>query len=48
MAVDADGMVLDILVQERCNQEAAEAFLRRVLDGYPEAPRVTVTDTLAR
>jgi len=46
-AVDADGMVLDILVQERCNQEAAEAFLRRVVDGYPEAPRVTVTDKLA-
>jgi putative transposase len=46
-AVDADSMVLDILVQERRNQEAAEAFLRRVVDGYPETPRVTVTDKLA-
>jgi putative transposase len=46
-AVDADGMVLDILVQERRHQEAAEAFLRRVVEGYPEAPRVTVTDKLA-
>jgi len=32
-AVDSDGLVLDILVQERRNQEAAERFLRRVLDG---------------
>ncbi len=46
-AVDAEGMVLDILVQERRNQEAAEVFLRRVVDAYPEAPRVTVTDKLA-
>jgi transposase-like protein len=41
-------MVLDILVQERRNQEVAEAFLRRVVDGYPEAPRITVTDKLAQ
>jgi transposase-like protein len=40
-------MVLDILVQERRNQAAAETFLRRVVDGYAEAPRVTVTDELA-
>jgi putative transposase len=46
-AVDAAGMVLDILVQERRNQEAAEAFLRRVVEGYPEEPRVVVTDKLA-
>jgi len=45
-AVDADGMVLDILVQERRNQEAAEAFLRRLVEGYPDAPRVAVTDKL--
>ena len=32
-AVDQDGMVLDILVQQRRNQEAAEAFLRRLVDG---------------
>jgi len=44
----SDGIVLDILVQERRDQVAAEAFLRRVLascDGA--APRVIVTDKLA-
>src|SRR6188472_1132854 len=46
-AVDQDGTVLDILVQPRRNQEAAEAFLRRVLDGEGRAPRVVVTDNLA-
>ncbi len=45
-AVDADGMVLDILVQERRNQEAAETFLRRVVEGCPDEPRVAVTDKL--
>ncbi len=45
-AVDRDGLVLDILVQERRNQEAAERFLRRVLDGEEQAPRVVVTDKL--
>ena len=30
-AVDQDGAVRDILVQERRTQEAAETFLRRVL-----------------
>ena len=46
-AVDRDGLVLDILVQERRNREAAERFLRRVLDGEEQAPRVVVTDKLA-
>jgi putative transposase len=45
-AVDADGMVRDILVQERRNKEAAAAYLRRVVDGYPQAPCVTVTEKL--
>ncbi len=45
-AVDADGMVLDILMQERRNQAAAETFLRRLVESYPEEPRVTVTDKL--
>jgi putative transposase len=45
--VDADGLVLDILVQERRNQEAAERFLRRLMEGYPEESRVAVTDKLA-
>ena len=46
-AVDSDGLVLDILVQERRTQEAAERFLRRVLDREEQSPRVVVTDTLA-
>jgi putative transposase len=46
-AVDQEGIVLDILVQPRRNQEAAEAFLRRVLDGNGSQPRVVVTDKLA-
>ena len=46
-AVDQDGLVLDILVQQRRNQAAAERFLRRVLDGEEQAPRVVVTDRLA-
>src|SRR5262249_9775486 len=46
-AVDAEGMVLDILVQERRNQEAAETFLRRLVAEYPDEPRVVVTDQLA-
>jgi putative transposase len=41
-ALDADGMVLDILVQERRNQEAAETFLRRVVEREPGEPRVVV------
>jgi len=45
-AVDAGGMVLDILVQERRTQEATEAFLQRLVEGYPDAPCVAVTDKL--
>jgi putative transposase len=33
-AVDQNGMVLDLLVQRRRNQAAAEAFLRRLVDGW--------------
>jgi putative transposase len=46
-AVDQDGMVLDILVQERRNRRAAERFLRRVVDGCGTRPRVVITDKLA-
>jgi putative transposase len=46
-AVDRDGLVLDLLAQERRNQEAAERFRRRVLDGAGRAPRVVVTANLA-
>jgi len=48
-AVDQRGVVLDILVQERRDQIAAERFLRRVLEGEAGAePRVVITDKLAR
>jgi putative transposase len=46
-AVDADGMVLDIVLQARRNQDAAEVLLRRLMAGQPSAPRVIVTDKLA-
>jgi putative transposase len=46
-AVNQDGLVLDILVQQRRNQGAAERFLRRVLGGEDARPRVVVTDKLA-
>jgi len=46
-AVDQDGLVLDILVQERRDQMAAERFLRRELEGEEQAPRVVVTNELA-
>jgi len=46
-AGDQEGVVLDILVQPRRNQEAAEAFLRRLVEGNGYAPRVMVTDKLA-
>ena len=46
-AVDAAGMVLDVFLQERRNQAAAEAFLRRLVQGQQGESRVIVTDKLA-
>src|SRR2546430_10566313 len=47
-AVDQHGVILDILVQERRDQVAAERLLRRVLDGEGGTePRVVITDKLA-
>jgi putative transposase len=45
-AVDQDGDVLDILVQRRRNQQAAERFFRRLLKGQGGEPRWLVTDKL--
>ena len=45
-AVDQDGVVLDILVQERRDANAAKRFLRRLLQGLQYVPRVIVTDKL--
>ena len=47
-AVDQNGVVLDILVQERRDHTAAERFLHRVLDGEGGAEsRVVITYKLA-
>jgi putative transposase len=46
-AVDQEGIVLDILVQSRRNQEAAEAFLRCVVEAQGYVPRVVITDKFA-
>src|SRR5918911_3480966 len=46
-AVDQDGIVLDILVQGRRDQTAAERFLRQVLHSCEYEPRVVITDKLA-
>ncbi|RFB76715.1 IS6 family transposase [Methylovirgula sp. 4M-Z18] len=44
-AMDADGDVLDILVQKRRNAKAARCFFRRLVQQYAWA-RVLVTDKL--
>jgi putative transposase len=45
-AVDQDGEVLDILVQEHRNSRAAKRFFRKLLKDLHYAPRVLVTDKL--
>lgn len=45
-AVDQEGVVLDILVQRRRNQLAAETFLNRVVGNCGYRPRVVITDKL--
>ncbi|MBL3670736.1 IS6 family transposase [Streptomyces sp. M2CJ-2] len=45
-AVDADGNVLDILVQNRRDTAAARRFFRRLLKQTRAVPRVIVTDKL--
>jgi putative transposase len=45
-AVDLDGMVLDILVQNRRDTAAARRFFRRLLKNTGAVPRVIVTDKL--
>ena len=46
-AVDQEGNVLDILVQNRRNKHAAERFFRKLLKGLIYVPRVIITDKLA-
>src|SRR6201986_1937562 len=45
-AVDQEGVVLDILVQERRNGKAAKRFFKRLLKGLQYVPRVIITDKL--
>jgi putative transposase len=45
-AVDQDGSVLDILVQQRRDQKAAKKFFRKLLKGLTYVPRVIITDKL--
>ena len=42
-AVDQHGFVVDILVQSRRDQHAAEAFIRRAVEGWDYTPRVVFT-----
>ena len=46
-AVDQHGFVVDILLQSRRDQHAAEAFIRRAVGGWDYTPRVVITDKLA-
>jgi putative transposase len=45
-AVDQDGDVIDILVQSRRDQGAAERFFRKLLKGQEREPRRLITDKL--
>jgi putative transposase len=45
-AVNQDGVVLDILVQERRDAKAAKRLFRRLLKSLQYVPRVIVTDKL--
>jgi len=45
-AVDQDGNVLDILVQNRRNKKAAKRFFRKLLKGLKYAARVISTEKL--
>lgn len=45
-AVDADGYVLDALLQSRRNKKAALRLMRKLLKGQGVTPRVMITDKL--
>jgi putative transposase len=45
-AVDQDGVVLDVLVQSRRGEGAAERLLRKLLRKQMRPPRVMITDKL--
>src|ERR671913_2647543 len=45
-AVDQDGLVLDVLVQRRRDQQAAKRLLRKLLKKQGMAPKRMITDKL--
>jgi putative transposase len=45
-AVNQDGFVLDVLVQNRRNTAAAKRLMRKLLKRQGAAPRVMITDKL--
>lgn len=45
-AVDADGYVLDALIQSRRDKTAALRLMRKLLKGQCVTPRVMITDKL--
>ena len=45
-AVDQDGFVLDVLVQNRRYTKAAKRLLRKLMKGQGHSPRVIITDKL--
>ncbi|MGK0296649.1 MAG: putative transposase [Gammaproteobacteria bacterium] len=45
-AVDQDGEVVDVFLQERRNSKAAKRFFKRLLKNYHGEPRKIVTDKL--
>lgn len=45
-AVDKDGQVIDILMQSRRNEAAADKFFRKLLKPQAAPPRVLITDKL--
>ena len=45
-AVDQAGVVLDVLVQRRCNKQAAKRLLRKLLKRQMRPPRVMITTSL--
>ena len=47
-AVDAEGEVLDVLVQSKRNKHAALKLMRKLLKRYAFAPERLVTDNSAR
>jgi putative transposase len=44
--VDQTGIVLDVLVQRRCDKRAAKRLLRKLLKKQMRPPRVMITDKL--